>query len=264
MNVRTIRALLLKYGFICSRNSFRAMDVFFWPLMDLLVWGFLTIYLLKVNSTGVPAMITFLIGAVIMWNILYRAQQVISVSFLDDVWNRNLLNIFAGPVRLSEYIAATYVMGFVQAIIVLVILSAAAAMFYGFNVFDLGFMFAAFFINLLLMGWAIGLLTTGVIVRFGPPAEALAWAVPVLIQPVSAVFYPVSVLPPWLQPVAKVVPSSYVFEGMRQIMEHKTYDANGLVISFSLNVVYMVIAAIVFRHYFEEARMKGLLAKHGS
>ncbi len=263
MNLRTIRALVLKYGFICSRNTFRAMDVFFWPLMDLLVWGFLTSYLLKV-SNAVPTMITFLIGAVIMWNILYRAQQVISVSFLDDVWNRNLLNIFAGPVRLSEYIAATYLMGFVQAIIVLVLLSSAAALFYSFNLFDMGLMFAAFFVNLLLMGWAMGMLTTGVIVRYGPPAEALAWAVPFLIQPVSAVFYPVSVLPPFLQVVARFIPSSYVFEGMRDILGHKSCDPNGLVIAFSLNIVYMVIAAIIFRYFFEEARMKGLLAKHGS
>jgi ABC-2 type transport system permease protein len=263
MNLRVIRALLLKYGFVCSRNTFRAMDVFFWPLMDLLVWGFLTLYLLKV-SNAVPSLITFLIGAVIMWNVLYRAQQVISVSFLDDVWNRNLLNIFAAPVRLCEYVTATYVMGFVQAVIVLTLLSGAAALFYSFNVFQLGIAFGAFFVNLLLMGWAMGLLTTGVILRFGPPAEALAWAVPFLIQPVSAVFYPVSVLPPCLQTVAKVIPSSYVFEGMRQILEHKTCDSGALLIAFGLNIVYMALAACIFRYYFEEARMKGLLAKHCS
>jgi ABC-2 type transport system permease protein len=239
------------------------MDVFFWPLMDLLVWGFLTLYLLKV-SNAVPTMITFLIGSVILWNILSRAQQVIAVSFLDDVWNRNLLNIFASPVRLSEYVAAGFTIGLAQAIIVLVLLSAAAAIFYSFNVFNLGVMFAALFVNLLLMGWAVGLLTTGIIMRFGPPAEALAWAIPFLLQPVSAVFYPVSVLPPFVQPVCKLVPASYVFEGMRQILTSKTCDANALLFAFALNIAYMAIAAVVFKHYFEESRAKGLLAKNGS
>lgn len=262
MNFRIVKALVLKYAFVCSRNTFRAMDVFFWPLMDLLVWGFLTLYLLKMGNV-VPTAVTFLIGAVIMWNILYRAQQVVSVSFLDDVWNRNLLNIFAGPVRLSEYVAATYLMGFVQSVIVLSLLSAAAVLFYGFNLFGLGFMLAAFFVNLLLMGWSMGLATTGVIIRFGPPAEALAWAIPFLIQPVSAVFYPVSVLPPALQIVAKACPSSYVFEGMRQVLEHKSFDGSSLLIAFGLNVVYMILAALIFRYYFDEARMRGLLAKHG-
>lgn len=263
MNLRVVKALLIKYAFVWSRNTFRAMDVFFWPMMDLLVWGFLTIYLLKV-SNSVPSMVNFLIGAVIMWNILYRAQQVIGVSFLDDVWNRNLLNLFAGPVRLREYVAATYVMGFLQAIIVLLFLSIAAAIFYGFNLLDLGVTFAAFFANLLLMGWALGLLTTGIIVRYGPPAEALAWAIPFLVQPLSAVFYPVSVLPTWLQAIAKLVPSSYVFEGMRQILGHQSFDANGLVIAFGLNIIYMIIAAMAFKFFFEEARARGLLAKYGS
>ncbi|MBX9573801.1 MAG: ABC transporter permease [Candidatus Obscuribacterales bacterium] len=263
MNWRRVRALLLKFAFICSRNTFRAMDVFFWPMMDLLVWGFLTVYMLRMGNT-VPGAITFLIGSVIMWNVLYRAQQVISVAFLDDVWSRNLLNIFAGPVRVREYIAATYITGLIQSTIVILFLSAAAAVFYSFNILVLGIPLAALFINLLLMGWWLGLLTTGIIVRFGPPAEALAWAIPFLVQPVSAVFYPVSILPPWLQPVAKIIPSSYVFEGMRQIIEHKTFDGNSLFISFGLNVVFMIMAALVFRYYFEEARTKGLLAKYGT
>jgi ABC-2 type transport system permease protein len=261
MNLRVVYALLLKYGFVCSRNIFRAMDVFFWPLMDLLVWGFLTLYLLRV-SNAVPSMITFLIGAVIMWNILYRSQHVISVSFLEDIWNRNLINIFAGPVRLREYVAAAFVMGLVQAVIVLVMLSCGATLFYSFNLFALGFVFAAFFANLLLMGLSMGLLTIGVIMRFGPPGEALAWAIPFLIQPVSAVFYPISVLPFWLQPVAKIVPASYVFEGMRQILAHKTFHSTDLLIAFGLNLLYMTIAAYAFQRFFEEARLRGLLAKH--
>lgn len=262
MSFRIVKALVLKYAFVCSRNTFRAMDVFFWPLMDLLVWGFLTLYLLKMGNV-VPTAVTFLIGAVILWNILYRAQQVVSVSFLDDVWNRNLLNIFASPVRLSEYVLATYLMGLLQSVIVLVLLSGAAALFYGFNLFGIGFILAAFFINLLLMGWSMGLATTGVIIRYGPPAEALAWAIPFLIQPVSAVFYPLSVLPPVLQLIARACPSSYVFEGMRQVLEHKSFEPSSLLLAFGLNIVYMILAAFIFRYYFDEARMRGLLAKHG-
>lgn len=263
MSWRRIRALLLKYAFICSRNTFRAMDVFFWPMMDLLVWGFLTVYMLKLGN-AVPGAITFLIGSVIMWNVLYRAQQVVAVAFLDDVWNRNLLNIFAGPVRVREYVVSTYIMGLVQGVVVLCLMSLGAVVFYSFNVLDLGIACGAFFVNLLFMGWWLGLMTTAVIVRFGPPAEALAWAVPFLIQPISAVFYPISILPVWLQPLAKVIPSSYVFEGMRQIVEHKTFDPNGLWVSFGLNIVYMGLAALLFRYYFEEARERGLLAKYGT
>ncbi len=254
---------MIKFGFVCARNTFRAMDVFFWPVMDLLVWGFLSVYMLKV-SNAVPALITMLIGATIMWNVLMRAQQLISVSFLDDLWSRNLLNIFAAPIRVSEYVTAAYLMGFIQAVLVILVLSVLANIFYSFNLFSIGLPLAFLFANLLLMGWSLGLVTTALILRWGPPAEALAWAIPFLVQPVCAVFYPVSVLPLWLQPVAYWVPAAHVFEGMRQILQTGHLDQSRLWCALGLNILYMVIAALVFRHLFQEARQRGYLAKYGT
>jgi ABC-2 type transport system permease protein len=254
---------MLKFAFICARNTFRAMDVFFWPVMDLLVWGFLSVYMLKVSS-AVPALITMLIGATIMWNVLMRAQQLISVSFLDDLWSRNLLNIFAAPIRVSEYVTAAYIMGFIQSTIVVLLLAGLANMIYSFNLFAIGLPLALLFANLLLMGWSLGLLTTAMILRWGPPAEAMAWAVPFLVQPVSAVFYPVSVLPAWMQVIAQWVPAAHVFEGMRQILQHGRMDAYHMWCAFGLNVLYMILAALTFKHLFEQARHRGYLAKYGT
>ncbi len=263
MNFRVIRALIIKYAFICSRNTFRCMDVIFWPVMDLLLWGLVTVYMMKV-SNAVPTLVTFLIAAIILWNVTYRAQQVVSVSFLDDVWSRNLLNIFAAPIRASEYVGAAYLMGAAQAVFVVLLLGGLAAMVHSFNLFTLGANLALLFVNLLLMGWSMGLVTTGFILRFGPPAEALAWAIPGILQPVSAVFYPISVLPSWLQPVAQCVPASHVFEGMRQLLATGAVDAHHLWCAFALNAFYMVVAAMTFRYFLEGARTRGFLAKYGA
>jgi ABC-2 type transport system permease protein len=254
---------MLKFAFICRRNTFRAMDVFFWPVMDLLVWGFLSVYMLKVSS-AVPALITMLIGATIMWNVLMRAQQLISVSFLDDLWSRNLLNIFAAPIRVSEYVTAAYIMGFIQSAVVVLLLGGLAYVFYSFNLFAIGLPLAFLFANLLLTGWSLGLFTTALIMRWGPPAEAMAWAVPFLVQPVSAVFYPVSVLPGWLQVIAQWVPAAHVFEGMRQVLQHGRMDAYHMWCAFGLNVLYMIIAGLIFKHLFQQARQRGYLAKYGT
>jgi len=252
----------MKYAYICQRNAFRAMDIFFWPAVDLLVWGFVTLYLLKISG-AVPTAITFLVGAVILWNVFYRAQQVVCLSFMEDLWSRNLLNVFTSPVKCSEFITAAYILGLAQAVIVLLILSVMAAVMYNFNITTLGFDLAILFSNLMLMGWALGLVATSLIIRYGPQAEVLAWAIPFLVQPLCAVFYPVSVLPAWLQPVARCVPASYVFEGMRAAMAG-SHDvvANYAIIAFTLNVVYLALAGLLFRFMFEQAREKGLLAKY--
>lgn len=263
MNLRVVKALLIKYAIVWSRTSFRLLDVFFWPVIDLLVWGFVTVYMLKVGNV-VPSLITFLIAAIIFWNILYRSQQVVCVSFLDDVWSRNLLNIFAAPIRTSEYVMATYVLGFCQSVVVMCLLASLACALYSFNFLTLGFSAILLFGNLLLMGWSLGLFTTGFILRWGPPAEGLAWALPFLVQPISAVFYPVNVLPAWLQPVAWCLPSTYVFEGLRQFIAQGHMDFRYVQSAFLLNVIYMIICALVFKFLFEQARKMGFLAKYGT
>ncbi|MCC6976763.1 MAG: ABC transporter permease, partial [Candidatus Melainabacteria bacterium] len=185
MSLARLRGLLLRYYYCYSRSSFRILDIVFWPVMDLLIWGFLTMYMMKVNN-NVPGVFTFFIGAVIMWNVLYRAQQAVSVSFLEDVWSRNFVNIFVAPVRTFEFVAATCISGLVQSVCVSIILIPLSYWFYHYNFGALGICMIPFFINLILMGWTIGLITTALIIRWGHQAEALAWAIPFLIQPICA------------------------------------------------------------------------------
>lgn len=260
MNWHRISGLILRYRYLYSRSTFRLLDMFFWPTMDLLVWGFLSTYMMKMNSS-MPAAVTFLIGAIIFWDVLYRSQQAVAVSFLEDVWSSNLLNVFVAPIRISEFIAATYCVGLFQSLVVIALTSVMAWFFYSFNLLTVGIGLLPYLINLLLMGWWMGMITTGLIVRWGHSAEALAWAVPYLVQPVIAVFYPVSVLPPWLQPVAWALPATHVFEGMRAALRGEPFDPVSVAWAFGLNLFYMVMCALFFRKMFDTARNRGLLAK---
>lgn len=260
MNWHHVEALCARYIFVYRRSIFRIFDVTFYPIMELMVWGFVTKYLLQMQGV-LNAPITFLIGAIIFFNILYRAQQAVTVSFLQDVWSSNLLNIFVAPVRIIEFIGATYIVGLVQAIVVAIIMFGLAGIMYSFNVASFGLTLIPLFCNLLLMGWSIGLMATALILRFGRQAETTAWAIPVLIQPFSAVFYPVSVLPHWIQPIAWMLPSTYVFEGMREVLRGGTHTFDLLMWSFILNIIYMVFSGWLFGHLFQEARNKGLISK---
>jgi len=263
MNLRVIRALMIKYAFIVSRNTFRLMDLFFWPVMDLVLWGMVTVYMMKVSNSA-PALVTFLIAAIILWNVLYRAQQLVSVSFLDDVWSRNLFNIFGAPIRTSEYVGAACLMGLMQGLVVLCLLGIMAIFLHSLNVFSMGFILAFFFVNLLLMGWSLGLMVTGCILKWGPPAEALAWAVPGLVQPIAAVFYPVSVLPAWLQPIALSFPASHIFEGMRAVLSGHAIESYQIWLPLLLNILYLFLFGYFFQSSLEDARKRGFLVKYGS
>ncbi|HSF29910.1 MAG TPA: ABC transporter permease [Candidatus Tectomicrobia bacterium] len=263
MSFRRLGVMVLRYIFIYCRSPIRLLEVLFWPTMSLLVWGFITTFIQRAGEGDLPRFITFLIGAMICWDILFRAQQGVSLSFLEDVWARNLLNIFCAPVRLSEYVLATFLFGLLRVCVTLMFLCSLAWLLYQFNFFALGVALIPFIANLLLLGLTIGIITIAILLRYGHGAEPFAWALPFLLQPFSAVFYPVSVLPEMMQRVAWAIPSTYVFEGMRQVIRSGTIPWDNLAWAIALNFIYLMAAMGLLMHMFNLARDRGLLGKWG-
>lgn len=269
MNLRVISALVLRYILLYARSPMRLIELVFWPVVDLMVWGNLTLFLQRQSAETNPDFskyIVFLIGALILWDVLFRAQQGVAISFLEDVWTRNLLNIFVAPVRTSEYVAATFTIGFLRICVTMLVLSVLAAVGYHFNILGMKWNLLPFFVNLLVFGWSLGMISTALILRWGQAAESLAWAVPFFIQPLVAVFYRVADLPAWLRPVSQVFPATHVFEGMRAVLDPNIghTDWSRLALAAGLNVGFMALAATVFSYILRVTRSKGLLTKYAT
>lgn len=262
MRLHRILAIFKRHLYLYKRSLPRLMEVFYWPFLDLLLWGFLTVYLLKFKE-NLPNFISFLLGALILWDILFRAQQGISVSFLEDLWSRNLLNLFVSPLKPTEYIFSLMLVSLVKLLSAAIIMALLAWVFYSFNIFLIGISLIPFIVNLVIMGWAIGIITTALILRFGQETEVLAWGIAFLFQPVSAVFYPVSVLPPFLKTVAGYIPASHVFEGMREVITTGAIPLKKLLFALMLNGFYILIALSFFYLNFKVVKEKGLLTRIG-
>jgi ABC-2 type transport system permease protein len=255
-----VSALLLRHLYLYRRSYIRAGEVFFWPVMNLVLWGFIAAY---VQRLALSETVSFLLGGLIFWDVLYRAQMAITLSVTEEVWVKNLLNIFIAPIRTVDFILATALMGVIRAMANVLILGSLAYVLYAFNVLTIGLALLPFLASLLLFGWAVGMCTMALMLRFGQAAEALAWGVPFLLQPLSAVFYPVDVLPPWLQAMAHLLPSMYIFEGMRTALRAGTVDRALLLTALALNVVYLAAGAGFFGWMLRQAREKGYLSRLG-
>jgi ABC-2 type transport system permease protein len=229
--------------------------------MELLLWGFLSMYIQKQTAGDFSNFIRFLIGATILWDVLFRAQMGVSISFLEDMWTRNLLNIFVAPIRIREYLAAIFCMGVLRVSIVVIVMSAMAWVLYAFNLYAFSWNLIPFFVMLMVFGFSLGIISVALILRWGQAAESLAWAVPFMIQPFSAVFYSVDTLPKVMQTVAWCFPSTYIFEGMREFLRSGNMDWNAIGVSAALNIVYLACAAGIFFWMFAKARKLGLLTK---
>lgn len=260
MKWHRINALLIRNLYLYQRSLPRIMDVVYWPLLDILLWGFLSSYLQKLNIAGLNA-VTLLLGAVILWDLLNQSQKAVSIAFLEDVWERNLLNIFVTPLTLPEFLASTLLLGIVRIALVGVIMGIMAFIFYHLNILLFGFALIPFILTLLVFGWVLGLFTTGLILRYGTSAQILAFGFIMIIQPFSAVFYPVSALPQQVQFLALALPSTYVFEGMRTLLAHGAFDWSLFFWSLALNAVYTICGVWFFYATFKSAKSRGALMK---
>ena len=260
MKWHRINALLIRHLYLYQRSFPRIMDLVYWPVMELLLWGFLSVYIAKMGVGGFNA-VTVLLGAVIFWDFLNQSQKSVSIAFLEEIWEKNLLNIFVTPLRLSEFFISTLLVGLVRLILVGIILTALSFLLYRFNLFDLGFALIPFVLNLFLFGWALGLFANAIILRFGTSAQILAWGFLVLIQPFSAVFYPVSALPSFLQGVAYLLPSTYVFEGMRAVFTTGVLSTAPLWGALAANAAYLAFMLWFFVRMFAYVKREGKLLK---
>ncbi len=256
--------MLLRYLFLHKRSLPRTLEIVFWPVMELLVWGFVTVYLRSLAQDSLSKLFFFLINAMIFWDILYRSQQSVSIAIVEDIWTQNIVNILVSPVKIWEWLVATFIYGLGKVLLITLILAGIAWAFYHFSLIDnLGFYVIPLVANLLLFGWAVGVFTSALIIRWGHAAEALVWGIPYLLQPISAIYYPLSVLPGWLQVISRLLPSTYVFEGMRAVSATHAMPLNYFCLALSLNLVYFFLAGIFFKRMYVAARKSGRLGRLG-
>ncbi|MCW5697111.1 MAG: ABC transporter permease [Bauldia sp.] len=240
----------------------RLLELVYWPLMQMLVWGFLQLFLDQQASFLATAG-GVLIGALLLWDMLLRGQLGFSISFLEEMWSRNVGNILMSPLRLSELLAGLMAMSVIRLAIGIVPVTILAIVFFGFNIWGLGLAFAAFFANLMLTAWTFGIVVAGLVLRNGLGAEGLAWSLIFPLLPLCAVYYPVETLPAFLEPVAWALPPTYVFEGLRAALIDKVFRGDLMLISFGLNLVYLAAAVFIFFRLVRSARDIGSLMSTG-
>lgn len=262
MSLSVIHALVLRHYYLYTRSPIRIVELLFWPVMEMMVWGNLSVWLEKSRgSSEIPTFVPYLIGGVILWDVLFRAQQAVAISFLEDVWTKNLVNIFVAPVRPAEYVISGFIVGILRIAVTVVVLSILAATAFHFDVFQFRWNLVPFFGLLMLFGWTLGMISSALILRWGQAAESLAWAVPFLIQPVAAVYYPIGGLPLWAQKLGWLLPCTPVFEGMRSVISHGTTDLSLMGISLISNIIWMSMAAGIYLLVLRNGRRNGTLTR---
>jgi ABC-2 type transport system permease protein len=262
LSAHRIGAMVLRYWYLLRSSWPRMLELIYWPAVQMFMWGFLQLYISSNAGFFARAGATF-IGAVLLWDILFRGQLGFSISFLEEMWARNMGNLMISPLRPVEFIAALMIMSLIRLAVGMVPVSLLAIAFFGFNLYGLGLALVVFFVNLILTSWSVGIVVSGLVLRNGMGAESLAWTFMFVLLPLTCVYYPVSVLPAFMQPIAWALPPTYVFEGMRALLIDHSFRFDLMLEALALNVVLFTAMALTFVALLASARRNGSLMQTG-
>lgn len=255
-------AMMLRYWYLIQGSWVRLVEIAYWPTLQMMVWGFMTIYLSDAMGWRDQAA-GILISAVLLWDVLFRSQLGVALAFLEELYARNLGQLFISPLRPMELIAALLMISLIRTLLGVGIAAILALWFFDYSMLSMGLPLAFFLSQLLVLGWSIGLMVSAALLRYGRGAEELAWAAVVILLPISGIYYPLEVLPAWVQPFSYALPSSYVFEGMRSLLLEGHFDFMLALAALILNGAYIALGSGIFLWSFHISRQRGLLLAQG-
>jgi ABC-2 type transport system permease protein len=263
MRFHRTAAIVLRQFYLMRGSPVRVLPIFAWVAVDIVLWGFITKYLNTFASPGFD-FVPVLLGAVLFWDFFTRVMHGVSMAFLEDVWSRNFLNLFASPLSIGEYVGGLVLTSIATSSLGLLAMVVLAAAAFGLSFFAYGLMIVPFLVVLFLFGIALGIFASALVLRFGPASEWIVWPVPAFISPFAAIFYPVSTLPSWMQHVSYVLPPSYVFEGMRAVVSGGAYRGDALLLGACIAALYILLASLFFARVHRHAVRSGLLARYSA
>jgi ABC-2 type transport system permease protein len=257
-----IGAMILRYWYLLMSSWPRLLELVYWPALQIVTWGFLQSYISENAGFFARAGGTF-VGAIILWDILFRGQLGFSISFLEEMWARNLGNLMMSPLRPIEFLISLMVMSLIRLAIGVIPMTLLAVIFFDFNLYRLGLPLIAFFCNLIFTSWSLGIFVSGLVLRNGLGAESIVWTLMFGVLPLCCVYYPVTVLPHWLQVVAWCLPPTYVFEGMRALLSDHVFRTDLMVQALLINAALFAGSFAIFLALLRSARRHGSLISGG-
>ena len=262
MKFHRMYALSLRHIYLIKSSFPRILDLIYWPTIQIVLWGFISEFF-TLHSDFYNHTIGIILSCAILYDFLFRSSISFNMLFLEEIWSRNFTNLFVAPLKVSEIITALTATALLRTLIGIVPAVLIATPFFGVSLFSLGPTLILLFLSLYLFGITLGLLVTAGLLRYGPAFENIAWSSLFLLAPLGCVYYPLSILPNWLQMLAKGLPLVYIFEEARSILINNTVNYSNITSALALNLVYFTSAVVIFYLAFSGARNKGTLINVG-
>ncbi|HEX9258652.1 MAG TPA: ABC transporter permease [Acidimicrobiales bacterium] len=260
MNLYRTWGVVRRHAYVLWRAPHRWFDIAFWPFMDVILWGSLGVFVARQDGAS-QAATPYLLGGIVMFHVLFQTQIAVATGFMEETWSRNLLNVMTTPVTEVEYVVGTAAFGLVKLVAALLTLSITAYAFFGFQLDSIGWSMVPIALVLILVGWAVGIMNIGLILRLGQSAEILAWGMNYVLMALSGVFAPIDALPGPIQPIARALPSSHAFTALREVLSGNPLPGDEIARGFVTGMLWLVGGVAFTAWMMHSFRKKGLVTR---
>jgi len=262
MNWNKIFALSLRHVYLIKGSFPRILDLIYWPTIQIFLWGFISKFFTE-TSSYYENTVGIILSAAILYDFLFRSSISYNMMFLEEIWSRNFTNLFIAPIKISEIISALTITAIFRTLIGLVPAALLAIPLFDVSIFKIGFPLIFLLTSLYFFGVTLGLLVTAGLLRFGPSFENIAWASLFFLAPLGCIYYPIEILPEFLQHAAKLLPLVHIFEELRNILINDVVSFSAITKSITISAIYFIFGVIIFYWAYFGAKKRGTLINIG-
>ena len=262
MNFNKMYGLFLRHFYLIKSSLPRILDLIYWPTIQIILWGFISKFF-SIHSDYYSNTLGVILTCAILYDILFRSSISFNMLFLEEIWSRNFTNLFIAPLKLKEIIVSLIFTALIRTLIGLVPAIMLTSPLFGVSILKLGLPLLFLFLSLYLFGITLGLFVSSGLIRFGPSFENIAWASLFFIAPLGCIYYPVEILPNWLQVISKTLPLVHIFEEMRNILVNDIVNYYEIVKAIFMSCFYFIFGVIIFYWSYYGARKRGTLMNMG-
>lgn len=255
--------LVIKRSFTLTFRGLDPLtDFFYWPLYDIIIWGFALTWVSK--STLDPRTTLVVLTSLVLWQAVSRVTLDITFNFLSEMWARNILNLFVTPLTLGEWMASVMTSGALTSLFGVCVGTAAVWLLYGINILATGPFLLLILLLLIASGWTVGFLGTCFLVLYGHRAQKVVWIAAWFFGPYIGVFYPIEQMPVWAQVIGYSVPMTYLFQCLRNYILTGVIIWSQIFFAIGMGAVYLIASMLFLKYCFEKTRRGGLAQLEGA
>ncbi|HEV2916351.1 MAG TPA: ABC transporter permease [Candidatus Babeliales bacterium] len=258
ISARSVWALVLRYLRLLMRDTNLKLATIYWPMLDIIVWGFLGTWLQKAHTDGVVPYTAIVLLGILLWQITSRGATYIFKCFAEELWSRNIVNLFSLPISLIEWMLAAIIYTSIVVMLVFLFCTMVIKLFYDISVMYIFSALLLFGPPLFFSACWLGFSCLHIIAYCGKRTEEIGWVYAWFFAPFGGAYYPIEVLPTWAQTISHCLPMSYVFEGMRAYLIRAQDPWPYITKAYILSIIYALVAMCLFIIIFNKSKQKGL------